>query len=793
MATSSKKDRRSELISSNHIDTLRSLCTFTKATTKDITDSFKELHCCLSRGASTPSSSSSRGRRRRSAAVALHGASGYRESFDRPCMCNAGEKQCWLVSELETWNRVLSRNWIELHEHSWGELALQGFYCPESNAPGIRDALLTSLLMHVLLRQHRCVTSVLMDQAIMNIEMAIFWHSLQNGAGGVRYFTFTGSGGTALTPLQWMDVGMWCQSAVCLPALHSLHVSRILFDEDAARTLGEYLVRTTTLKSISFQDVQAEDKNASVLLGYLAQNTTVTTLLLQEHFVMAEDGKALARVVRNHVALESLQINGTDEHCPSGVLRAAVQSSTLKSLSVRLFTIHSADIFDMAAALRRNPPSYASASGAPGKAATTQPRGLERLAFFGCTMSDQSVEVAYAALIGGVLLELRISMCCLGEAFAFTAACQLRTDSRLRVLNLQRNELPVSSILALVQALAVNSTLEKLVFDLYSGLPELDLFTLFKTVREMDVSSRIHIDWYSPQSSEVSQGRRLCSTSGLFVELDTCSPEDVAALLEPLTSARNVISACIRCDKPAKDIVVQRLADVLGKTKSVRNLNLMLKWPDKSIVTVLRSLQQNRSVSALEIGRTTFRKRPAKALARLVEENRTLNSVTVFLEDDDSEVLSQHRIVCRELKETVPRNRYLTNVVVNRQGVNHACDFIIKDALRRNRVLVNQAARFIKGSNDKKDALAFETLQSSRAVLKDVCTANRERDEARAKGQIDEARRRLALDYFVFTGVVKAKIVCHSHPKGKPRFDNLCKDVQIQICSYLSLTDIMDI
>ncbi|KAK8768516.1 hypothetical protein V5799_015021 [Amblyomma americanum] len=108
-------------------------------------------------------------------------------------------------------------------------------------------------------------------------------------------------------------------------------------------------------------------------------------------------------------------------------------------------------------------------------------------------------------------------------------------------------------------------------------------------------------------------------------------------------------------------------------------------------------------------------------------------------------------------------------------------------------VLRNQAGNFVKGSNDKKHAQAFETLQYFGDFREELCSDNEDLDEAPAKKQIDEACKRLALNYFIFTGVVKAKIVCHPHPKRQPTFDKLSKGVQAHICSYLSLSDVMDI
>ncbi|KAK8769071.1 hypothetical protein V5799_014464 [Amblyomma americanum] len=105
-------------------------------------------------------------------------------------------------------------------------------------------------------------------------------------------------------------------------------------------------------------------------------------------------------------------------------------------------------------------------------------------------------------------------------------------------------------------------------------------------------------------------------------------------------------------------------------------------------------------------------------------------------------------------------------------------------------MLVNEAVNFVHGSNDRNHVLAFETLQYSRTVFESLCL---DVSGARAKEEIDKARRRLAVNYFIFAGVVKAKIVCHPRPKRKTTFDKLGKDVRAHICSYLILADVLDI
>ncbi|XP_077497690.1 uncharacterized protein LOC144108299 [Amblyomma americanum] len=791
-----KKDRHIGVMNARYINIFARLCKFACVTPRDIVDTFNELRSSLSKGelkASAPSSSPSRRPKGRRGNIALQDGSGYRENYDRPCTGEPGEKQCWLMSELEPWNRLLSRTYVELQEHSWGELTMRGYSSPKSCIPQASDALRSSLLMHVLLQQHRCLTRVVLNQNVTLIEMNIFWHGLQNGGAGVQYFKYIGPLSDQCPVRHLFDMQMWCHSVACLSALHSLDIRHVFFDDDVAHMLGRYLARSTTLKCIALHDVQAGVGEAIAFLGYLAENKTVTSLTLPEHLVVPHDSEVLADVVRNHVALENLEIRGTTESTPSAVLRAALQSSSLKSLTVNFFTILAEDIEAMAAALTQRPPSCTAGTDATAGLTPASTSHLESLTFYYCTPCDPRLQRAYAALIGGGLVELKIRGFAVSEEFAINAASQLRMDSRLRVLDIKNNKLSAASVCVLVQALGVNYTLEQMACNLYCSTPDLDLLTMFNAIRELGASSRIDVDWYEPLPSYVAQFGGLCRISTLLLDLANCSAEDARNLLEPLVSATNITKVGIECDEPAGHAVVEQLVDALCKTKAIRDLNLLLNWPENHIVSVLRSLEQNRSISELDIGGMTFNRRSAKALARLVEQNRTLNKIFVNVDEEDSGGCPQIRTVCRELKEAIPRNRFLTTVAVNSLSGNCASDIVIKEALRRNRMLVNQAVHFVKGSDSKKDALAFETLQHSRTLVRQLCKDSGDPDEASARGKIDKARRRLTLDYFIFTGVVKDKVACHPRSKRKPGFDKLDKHVQAHICSYLSLTDVMDV
>ncbi|XP_037498603.1 uncharacterized protein LOC119375998 [Rhipicephalus sanguineus] len=180
----------------------------------------------------------------------------------------------------------------------------------------------------------------------------------------------------------------------------------------------------------------------------------------------------------------------------------------------------------------------------------------------------------------------------------------------------------------------------------------------------------------------------------------------------------------------------------------------------------------------------------------MVERNRKIIFLTVVVADNDPVVdcTVQVRSICRELKEAILRNRFLMNVVVRIGLSERSNDPVIRDALRSNTVLLNRAVRFVNGSMEKVDALAFDTLQHCESVpLRLVMDLDICRESALEK--VAEARQRLVFNYFVLTGVVQAAVVCERNRKAKKKkttLDMIGRRMQARICSYLSLADVVD-
>ncbi|XP_050032147.1 uncharacterized protein [Dermacentor andersoni] len=832
MASAPKQEEGGNVLSPEYMALLQSLCRLTRPTVNEVTGIFNsEFRRALGGGKAKPSKRSeapsasrggpstsrggpSRGSKKRGGKSAPRGRGKGRgrkgakgkdpddddgdggddggnggvddDSYQRSCTWEPDQKPCWIMAELDPWNRMLAKGFFELREHKWGELTLQGYAWPDTSAPTLPEVLRVSLLMHLLLRQHRCVLRVVWDAAINRVEPMVFWNAIETRAWELEHFELHSDDAHMLGQVPPAIATLWSRSLAALTSLRKLHLMRVFFDREVALTLGRYMEDTTSLIHLTVDEVSVENDDAATFLDYLARNCSLKSLWLQRPLLVARAGDALADVVRKHPTLETLEVSGGGTANPSALLKAAVQSVSLRTLTVNACFIAAPDIRAMAAALTRRPPSPATLRGATAAPPSPTSR-LEHLSFANCPKTDLPLQRAYANLIGGVLLSLALTNCNLSDVFASAAAEKLVIDTRLQALYLQENPFSINGRCTMLQALGVNTTLDTFAVNLVCPA---NLTPVFDTIRELDLSSRLVLGWVNPDGDVFAEGNHLCRAASTYFDLDRRDPEDARILLDTLVSSRQVNALTLDCTEFTIPSVIRYLPEALGKTKYLRELKLDVAVSEANAVSILRSLEDNRSVKRLFLSNMTFRRRAVKALGRMVEQNRTMNLLYIDLMDSGVDNWTQLRSVCRELKEAILRNRFLVVVSVAVGDDNRASDYVIKESLRRNMMLVNQAIRFVYGSMQKSDALAFETLQYSYSVPLMLCE-NFSLTDKEAKEKVEDARKRLAANYFILTGVIRRRVTCDQ--LGRTTLDDLDVDLLALICSYLSLTDVMDV
>ncbi|KAL3241391.1 hypothetical protein MRX96_021639 [Rhipicephalus microplus] len=447
--------------------------------------------------------------------------------FARPCTWEP-DRPCWLRGELEQWNNLLARNFFELKEHLWSEFTFTGYGWSEINVPEDLDTLRVSLLINFLLRRHRCLNRVLVDFEMSNLEHAIFWDGIKNGAAAVTTLEYKATVAQQKGMAPKEEYQIWASSLSSLKYLHSLHLTRVFMNLKISEELADFMEETTTLETLSLNAIKPQAKVVAGFLEALAMNKSIKNFYVSEEFAKAEEGRPLAYFLKNHKVIHTLEVKGGGDFVPSAILRAAMLSRSLRCLNIHACKLLVVDIDEISNALSRGPPDIppgrdlspearappeARASAADGsslaakglsRAATSStaekspdegtsaaadeamsPESptpttshLEKLGFFDITNSNPLLEQSYASLIGGVLLGLTLSSCDLEETFATAAAAALVRDSRLRTLDVQHNPIPFSKYAAMIDTLKVNETIETLAFTV-AGMPASNLTAKF--------------------------------------------------------------------------------------------------------------------------------------------------------------------------------------------------------------------------------------------------------------------------------------------------------------------------
>lgn len=800
------------VLTPEYMASLLRLCRLRRPTLEDITAIFtNEFRAALggsvpeppvpmdvpstSRGPSPPRGSRKRKRGGRKSEFATT-ADGAEEEYDRPCTWEPGVNRCWLVDDLDLWNPLLSTAFVELIEVRWGELSLRGYAAKDLAPTPLERVLRVSLLIHLLLKIHRCVQRVEVDMVLTKLEEAVFWDAVHNCAGVRDHFEFHSQRMHFFRPVFPGDAVRWARSIATLKGLRSLTLVNMRLNKEAAEILGRYLAETTDLDTLNLSDIEEVGGDGILtLLNYLASNLSVKSMELTREMLEDQAGEALGNVVRRHVALNKLEINGSTIANPTAVLKAAVESPSLKTLVVNECRLSWQDIVFMGSALTRGPPSRASVLG--GASASKPPTSvLENLFFTRCRKEqneeerDDILEFAFSRLISGGLRQLSLNDCRLTPAFGGFASRILPHDSRLQHLYIQNNDLDLSGIRVLLKSLGVNTTLDVLGIDMRHHL---DQFAVYSVITEHNLSSRLIFSWENPIGPEFVRGHNLCAMSSACLYFDGRVPVDIQVVLDELRKCTRTKHAEIYCTVRSLSPVPTLLASALKNMRHLRTLKLCFPALENYVVHVFVGLRENRSIQKLTLSNISFGSDAIEALAQLVQRNRTITVLSVQLQYSGIDNWLQLKAIRSRLKEVIMANRFITNLTVGMADVSRASDYQIKEALRRNMMLVTQAIRYIYGATGMTETRAFDTLRHS-ASLKSTLSDYYHVEDVESDFLIGDARTRLAANYIFHTGIVKSKVECY------PRFgesgerietiDSLYPECLALVCRYLSLGDV---
>ncbi|KAH6922501.1 hypothetical protein HPB50_015161 [Hyalomma asiaticum] len=675
--------------------------------------------------------------------------------FARPCTWRPG-RPCWLRDDVHLWNFVFQKAGLELKEHVWSQMMIERI---RTDDPFEEDILRGALLMHFLLRRHSCVTRVDCWFEDAKVEYKLFWDALKSAASSLTHFYY--------------------------------------------QVATRYQV-----------DHPTEPEVAANFLEKIAKNKTLKTFRVSAEMMHVKRGKSLSIFVRHHTVIEELEVDGGSIYPASGVLRAAVVSKSLKVLRVHNCHVASVDIWKMSAALNSSllpTPSPQSADfdtpmlGVDYHVKETTPIShLETLEFFKCHGVDHNVKESFASLIGGkhsicsmtlhcsptahlspgvgVLLSLTLKDCFLTDKFAVAAAKRLRSDVRLRLLDVTANEITVSGLTAMINALGAHRSPETFAFSVRpTPTPNAEDETSFlEALRNHGASSRLRVFWSNPPASYFPAGINLCALSVVSISLECC--KDRLLMLGPVATSNTISTARFTSDVALGEQVTGELVEVIRRNRYIRSLDLSVCVTAHEGLSLLRALKGT-TVEELELSDFIFDESCTNALCAVVSANPCINKLVITVAHTFNQEREAHR-VCRALVEALKENYVLASLVVRSEKRNSANDFDLGKLMRRNMMQVHEAVQFVMGSDERRHALAFDVQKDSR-VLRETVSSIYNLTEEVARSKIAEARCRLSLNYLYYTGIV-------SRLDDRPALGRLGINVLARVFGLASVRRVLD-
>ncbi|EEC06872.1 hypothetical protein IscW_ISCW003548 [Ixodes scapularis] len=252
-----------------------------------------------------------------------------------------------------------------------------------------------------------------------------------------------------------------------------------------------------------------------------------------------------------------------------------------------------------------------------------------------------------------------------------------------------------------------------------------------------------------------------------------------------LAACRHVVELTIFLEQEIDDASALLLARFLASTKTLKEVFLRFGTEASSTRILLEGLSCNKSISKLSLMYWSF-DRLESELALALQNITTLNYLSLYSMD----TLFVYSIV-RDLARCLKKHYSLIVVDINVNGKSKEHEFGIREPLRRNLSLLQQAAQFATGTRNKRSADMFERLFRSEALVWKVQQLSRN-TEAEARKMIKNSIRYLDVNFMAATGVVKEAVVCFGTGDGKMQLDQIGLDNWLRIRSYLRVSDIRD-
>ncbi|XP_054923765.1 uncharacterized protein [Dermacentor andersoni] len=371
----------------------------------------------------------------------------------------------------------------------------------------------------------------------------------------------------------------------------------------------------------------------------------------------------------------------------------------------------------------------------------------------------------------------------------------LRTTSSLRELRLNLPDMDKSQCRTLLQAVANNETLKKVVLQevplITNSNVRADLMVLSKTIKKLRLGDRVRLVNLSVTFGNAS--KILASTKPSTVNFDNLRIEFSAEHdLEPLKACCEVLarrgtltSFNICCDLMSH-IAFGALLDWLAKLSTLTHLEIVaddhagiMDFCGRCIDMydqVLSALARNANIARVSFVGVKVQSKHLDKLRDCASTHRNLIGISLAPS-------------CRDVDSCIPHHRNLRNMKFYVHAMMELQELMLKNADR-----ISVAARFVLGEDIRKGARLIERLHEHPRLLElvregaSVTDAEAQEMAQRAMERVRDCSLR---DYMRLTGVIKEKVERHDTESKEVHLVNLPADFWLMVRRCLKITHVL--
>ncbi|KAL1439387.1 hypothetical protein MTO96_010399 [Rhipicephalus appendiculatus] len=223
----------------------------------------------------------------------------------------------------------------------------------------------------------------------------------------------------------------------------------------------------------------------------------------------------------------------------------------------------------------------------------------------------------------------------------------------------------------------------------------------------------------------------------------------------------------------------------ISSTTVLKELDIAVNNVDKFVNRIVMvGIWANTTLERLRIFNYTLYDSDVRMFAKWIQQSKTLYGLSASFTPN-----SLRALFMSELASCLRSSYTLTSLNVADSKCSQAHWQVIQGLLSRNSSLVMRATHFAMGSTLKRCGTAFE-LVSWHPLVYYRLAQTMPLDEVRRK--LAASKKRLSVDFWQLTGVVKEDLCCHERDDGWLQIDELSFDAWMALHKFLKVGDVSD-